>query len=264
MKKPVFLFCFMLLNVLLYSQNYNLVWEDQFNKNKLNLDIWQIEKGNGCPDLCGWGNNEIQHYSENNLSIENGFLTITALKSADENNIVTSAKIQTLLDKSIKYGKVEVRAKLPSGKGTWPAIWMLPSDWNYGGWPKSGEIDIMEHVGYAPNKIYGTVHTEAFNHIKGTQVGDSTIVSDAEKNFHVYGIEWTEEKIDFFVDDLVYFSFNNTPEFKSQEWPFDKPFYLIINLAIGGNWGGKHGINQNIYPAQFVIDYVKVYQKNIQ
>ncbi len=158
------------------------------------------------------------------------------------------------------YGKVEVRAKVASGRGIWPAIWMLPTDWEYGGWPRSGEIDIMEHVGYEPDSIYTTVHTETFNHIKNTQIGSATYLPDCETDFKVYGIEWDEEKIDFFIDDQKVFTFTNSGK-GVDEWPFDQKFHLILNVAVGGNWGGVKGVDNEMFPASMQIDYVRVYQK---
>ncbi len=136
---------------------------------------------------------------------------------------------------------------------------MLPTDWEYGGWPESGEIDIMEHVGYDPDSIHTTVHTGAFNHGIGTQKGKATYVPDCEEAFYVYAIEWNEEKIDFFIDDKLVFTFNNTKG-GAPEWPFDKRFYLILNVAVGGNWGGLHGVDDSIFPATMRVDYVRIYQ----
>lgn len=258
MKKPLFLFFSLLCFVAsLNAQDFELVWEDNFEGNTVDLTKWKLDTGNGCPDLCGWGNNEKQHYKAENAKIEDGNLVITATKTS---NHYTSAKLISQAQGELTYGRIEVRAKLPKGKGLWPAIWMLPVDWDYGGWPKSGEIDIMEHVGYAPNKVFGTVHTEAFNHTKGTQQGDSILVNDLSTAFHTFAIEWSESQIDFFVNDSKYFTFQNQEGYTSAEWPFDKPFQLILNLAVGGNWGGKYGINDAVFPQQFVIDYVRFYQ----
>ena len=149
---------------------------------------------------------------------------------------------------------------LAKGKGTWSAIWMLPTDWKYGNWPKSGEIDIMEHVGYEPDSIYGTVHTQSFNHSIGTQVGKALKVADVYNTYHVYAMEWFEDRIDLFIDDQKYFTFNKSKN-GINEWPFDQDFHLMMNLAIGGNWGGKMGIDETIFPATMKIDYVRIFQK---
>lgn len=144
--------------------------------------------------------------------------------------------------------------------GTWPAIWMLPTDWEYGGWPSSGEIDIMEHVGYQPNVVHGTVHTEAFNHTIGSQVGNNVTIPTAISDYHIYAIEWYEDRIDFYIDDNKYFFFKDQNK-SYREWPFDKRFHLIMNIAFGGNWGGAEGIDNSIFPVQMDIEYVRVYEK---
>jgi len=154
---------------------------------------------------------------------------------------------------------MEVRAKLPAGLGTWPAIWMLPTENKYGGWPNSGEIDVMEHVGYAKDSIYGTIHTDAYNHIKGTHKIGEIYVPDAESAFHTYAINWTPEKMEWYIDNVMYHSVKNEG-LTSAEWPFDQQFHLILNLAVGGNWGGKHGVAEDIWPQKMLVDYVRVYE----
>ncbi len=241
------------------------IWADEFDYNGFpDSTKWGYDVGDGCPNLCGWGNNEKQYYTserKENVRVENGKLIIQAHKEDFETRVYTSTKLISKNKGDWKYGRIEISAKLPSGVGTWPAIWMLPTDWEYGGWPKSGEIDIMEHVGYNPDSVFGTVHTYAFNHMEGTQKGGALPILDAEKEFHLYAIEWTEDKIDFFIDDQMYFTFENERKTFS-EYPFDKRFYLILNLAVGGNWGGREGIDDSIFPQQMEIDYVRVYDIN--
>lgn len=243
---------------------YVLVWSDEFDGEGLpDPTRWSYDAGDGCPDRCGWGNNELQYYTverRRNARLENGRLIIEAHREAYESRDFTSARLVTKEKGDWRYGRVEVRAKLPSGRGTWPAIWMLPTDRAYGGWPVSGEIDIMEHVGYAPDTIYGTVHTEAFNHTKGTQKGGTIAVSDCESEFHVYAVEWSAEKIDFLVDDWRYFTFEQEGN-GYEGWPFDKRFHLILNIAVGGNWGGSQGVDDSIWPQRMEVDYVRVYQE---
>lgn len=246
------------------NTDYQLVWADEFNYQGLpDTTKWTYDVGDGCPDLCGWGNNELQYYTEDrskNARVENGYLTIEVHKESFKTREYTSARLLTRGKQTWQYGRFEIRAKLPSGTGTWPAIWMLPEEWSYGGWPSSGEIDIMEHVGYEPNFIYGSVHTNAYNHIEGTQATDTLKVPDAESTFHTYTIEWTPEKILWFVDDKHYASFEN--ENKSyKEWPFDQAFHLILNIAVGGNWGGIKGVDDSIWPQKMIVDFVRVYQK---
>lgn len=237
-----------------------LVWSDEFNDNGIpNRERWNLYVGNGCPQNCGFGNHELQYYTDDsqNVKVENGLLVITAKKQTKEDRNYTSAKITSKT--SFKYGRMEIRAKLPQGKGTWPALWMLPAESHYGGWPRSGEIDIMEHVGYNQNTVYGTVHTESFNHTKGTQLGDSLVVTTASSEFHEYAIEWREDRIEWFIDNEHYHTFNNTGK-NSDDWPFDRPFYLIFNIAVGGDWGGKYGVDDGIWPQSMEVDYVRVYE----
>ncbi|MGM0621940.1 MAG: family 16 glycosylhydrolase, partial [Bacteroidota bacterium] len=160
------------------------------------------------------------------------------------------------------YGRIEVKAKLPEGRGTWPAIWMLPTDWEYGGWPASGEIDIMEHVGYDFGTVHGTIHTEAYNHSIGTQLGKTVDVENVASQFHVYAIDWTEDEIVWYVDGEEYYRVEN-PDKTYKEWPFDKRFHLILNIAIGGDWGGAQGIDPELSEATMEIDYVRVYKKKV-
>jgi beta-glucanase (GH16 family)/glycerophosphoryl diester phosphodiesterase len=238
---------------------WKLIWSDEFNQDGLpDSSKWNYQTGGN-----GWGNNELQYYTEkdtNNVVIKNGILHITAIKQKTGKNLYTSARLTTKNKAGFKYGKIEARAKLPAGRGTWPAIWMLGENIDEAGWPAGGEIDIMEHVGYEKDTVRGTVHTEAYNHVKGTQKGAAVFISDPYGSFHVFSIEWTPGKIDFFMDGKMYYRFENEHKTK-KEWPFDQPFYLILNLAIGGNWGGKMGVDETIFPANFQIDYVRVFQK---
>lgn len=235
------------------------------------IPVWQDEfEGSGAPDAAkwsydvgghGWGNNELQYYrsGDANAKVANGILTIEARKETYEGRIYTSARMVTKGKGDFLYGRFEIRAKLPSGRGTWPAIWMLPTDPQYGNWPASGEIDIMEHVGYDPNRVHCTVHTADFNHTKGTQKGASLIVPTATTNFHVYRVDWTPAGIRGYIDDEKYFEFFNTSAGVSA-WPFDQKFHLLLNIAVGGNWGGLQGVDVNAFPTQMEVDYVRVYK----
>lgn len=249
-------------NVLIAQNGYELVWADEFDYTGLPDDKkWSYDVGDGCPNVCGWGNNELEYYTEKRLEnarVEDGHLIITAIKEKMGSKEYSSARLVTREKGDWTYGRIEVKAKLPSGIGTWPAIWMLSTDWSYGGWPESGEIDIMEHVGYEPDTIYGTVHTKAFNHSIGTQKGGNIKIDDSEEEFHVYAVEWSHSKIDFFVDDNKYFTFSK--EEGSDKWPFDKRFHLLLNIAVGGNWGGVKGVDESIFPQEMKVDYVRVYQ----
>lgn len=259
MRKPLLsVFISLLLFPLgLLAQNcYQLIWAEEFNYTGApDPKYWGYDQG-----AHGWGNNELQNYTNSldNARVENGKLIIRAVKQGSS---WTSARLVTRQKKDFLYGRVEVRAKIPTGRGTWPAIWMLPTQWAYGNWPDSGEIDIMEHVGYDPGVIHGTVHTKAYNHMIGTQVGQSIQIPTFASQFHVYAIEWTESKIDFFVDNQKYFTFQNDQAGNFATWPFNKAFHLILNIAIGGNWGGAQGIDPNLTEAIMEVDYVRVYSK---
>jgi beta-glucanase (GH16 family) len=209
----------------------------------------------------GWGNNELQYYTDDlsNASVANGILKITARKENKEGKAYTSARLVTKNKGDFLYGRFEIKAKLPTGKGTWPAIWMLPTDFAYGPWPKSGEIDIMEHVGYDQNNVHITVHTEAYNGAKGTQKGSSKVIPTASTEFHVYRVDWTPYSITGFIDDQKVFTFVNDGK-GYDTWPFDKRFHLLMNLAVGGNWGGAQGVDASVYPQSMDVDYVRVYK----
>ncbi len=242
------------------SLTYELVWSDEFDyEGAPDETKWGYDTGGS-----GWGNNELQYYTEGeNVTVADGVMTIEARKEDKGQREYTSTRLVSRGKGDWLYGKFEICAKLPKGKGTWPAIWMLPTDWKYGDWPASGEIDIMEHVGYDQNRIHGSVHTKSYYHSIGTQKTKSIMVDDVSEEFHVYALEWLPDKIIVSVDGEAYFEFEPTkyktnPTF--EEWPFDKRMHLLINFAVGGNWGGARGVDESIYPQEFVIDYVRVYQ----
>ncbi len=238
---------------------WKLKWSDEFDYTGLpDSTKWDYDVGGH-----GWGNNELQYYTRadtNNAVVRNGRLLITLRKQLKDTNHYTSARLISKHKGDWLYGRIEVKAKLPAGKGVWPAIWMLPTDWVYGGWPESGEIDIMEHVGFMPDSVFSSVHTQAFNHVIRTQKTMGLFYNDVYTNFHVYAIEWSGDGIDFFVDDKKFFRFVNTGK-GFTEWPFDKRFHLLVNIAFGGNWGGAKGIDSSITAASMEVDYVRVYQK---
>ncbi|MDP2889050.1 MAG: glycoside hydrolase family 16 protein [Bacteroidota bacterium] len=241
--------------------DYELVWSDEFNYSGLpDNKKWSYDTGGNA---SGWGNNEAQHYTADrlkNAEVKNGFLHITAVKEDFEEKKYTSARLITKGKGDWLYGKIEVRAKLPDGRGMWPAIWMLPTDWIYGGWPASGEIDIMENVGYDPYVIVGSAHTESYNHVKGTHKSGTINIADCYTEFHNYIVEWEAKEYRVYVDDKLYFTFKNeNTGYKA--WPFDKRFHLLLNVAVGGNWGGAQGIDDSIFPRTMTVDYVRVYQR---
>lgn len=245
------------------ASGMHLVWSDEFNYTGLpDTTHWGYDLGDGCPNVCGWGNNELQYYQANrkeNARVENGHLVIEARKEKAGTKDYTSARMVSKHKGDWTYGRMEICAKLPKGRGVWPAAWMLSTDWAYGDWPRSGEIDIMENVGYLPDSVYSSVHTKLFNHVKGTQVTKGLLCNTLSTDFHVYGLEWNSEKMDFYFDHQLLLTFKNNHG-GPDAWPFDRRFHLILNLAVGGNWGGKKGVDPGIWPQQMLVDYVRVYQ----
>ena len=265
-----------IFSLAIQAGDWKLVWSDEFDQN-------------GLPDPAKWSyeegfvrNRELQYYTagrRENARVVGGHLIIEAHKEqypnaryqADapegrwqqrrEHADYTSASLNTRAQASWTYGRIEVRAKLPGGRGTWPAIWMLGTNMNAVGWPACGEIDIMEYVGHDPGVVHANVHTRGYNHARGNGRGARTALPDAEKEFHVYAVEWTPEKLEFFVDEQKYFTLENDGK-GVDSWPFDAPQYLILNLAIGGAWGGQQGVDDAIFPQKFLIDYVRIYQRS--
>lgn len=245
------------------EEGRKLVWSDEFSTaGAPDTTRWNYDLGDGCPNVCGWGNNELEYYTNEskNVRIENDKLIIEAHKDSVGGKGFTSTRIVSKFKGDWRYGRIEVKAKLPKGKGTWPAIWMLSTDWKYGGWPASGEIDIMEHVGFDPGVVHGTIHTESYNHVKQTQKEGKISIADAQNTFHVYAIDWSENKMDFYVDEKLYHSVIKGTNDTFKEWPFDQKFHLIMNLAVGGFWGGQQGVDESIWPQKMEVDYVRVYQ----
>jgi beta-glucanase (GH16 family) len=245
------------------NRESRLVWSDEFDyAGAPDTTKWSYDLGDGCPQVCGWGNNELQFYTRDpkNVRVDRGRLIIEARREPMGGKAFTSARIVSRGKGDWRYARIEVRAKLPRGRGTWPAIWMLPTDRKYGGWPASGEIDIMEHVGYDPCVIHGTIHTEKYNHIKQTQLEGTMRAPRCQDEFHTYAITWRRNHIDFFVDREKYFSVTRNPEDDFRGWPFDQRFHLIMNIAVGGNWGGLEGVDEAIWPQRMEIDYVRVYR----
>jgi beta-glucanase (GH16 family) len=234
-------------------EGYSLVWNDEFNtKNFLPDHEWRFETGK-----TGWGNNELQNYvaglgADAAARVEEGILKITAKERGDE---VISARINTR--RSWLYGYFEARLKIPQGKGTWPAFWMLPE--NFVLFPDDGEIDIMEAVGYDPGWVHVGIHSRTYTGATGKNARKKTPTAQSE--FHVYAVEWTPDFIRGYVDNELYFEFLNDHEGNKDTWPFNKPFYLKLNLAWGVNWGGYECIDESCLPAVYEIDYVRVYQK---
>ena len=245
------------------KEGWALVWNDEFDGPALNLEKWSYEIGGH-----GWGNNELQYYSDDDSTafIQDGKLVIRAdlvpqgTGSADNLRYFSSARLRTSGKGDWRYGRIEVKAKLALGQGIWPAIWMLPTDWMYGGWPESGEIDIMEHVGYDPGRVHGSIHTGSYNHKINTQRGGSKLLDKISSKFYVYAIEWYEDRIDFLIDDAKYFSFQNDGKNDFNTWPFNQRFHLLINIAVGGDWPGSPDETTQ-FPTEMEVEYVRVYEK---
>ncbi len=237
------------------APEWKLTWSDEFDRP-------------GRPDPAKWGyevgyirNKEEQYYTKDrpeNARIEGGKLVIEARKDNFEGKPITAASLNTAGKREFLYGKFEVRAKLPKGRGTWPAIWFLGTNIREVGWPRCGELDLMEHVGFDPNKVHFNIHTEAYNHVKGTGKG-AAVDFPTPEDWHVYGMEWYPDRVDFFLDGKKTFTYAKEKDDVSV-WPFAKPHYLLINLAIGGGWGGQKGVDPEIFPARYEIDYVRYYE----
>jgi len=239
---------------------YDLVWEDKFNGNgAVDPTKWTaVEKGGGHY------NDELQYYSNRtkNAWVSDGTLKIRALREDYKDHKYTSAKLETKV--AWTYGKFHVKARLNQGsaRGTWPALWMMPKDKVYGYWPHSGEIDIMEHVGYQPGKVHATVHTEAYNHRLKNQKGGHTRVNQNE--WHTYKVDWKPDSIAFSIDDRGPYNVFRKESDSSAKWPLNKDFYLILNMAVGGSWGGVQGVDEWSFKGNgqiMEVDWVKVYQK---
>jgi beta-glucanase (GH16 family) len=279
MKPLIGMWLLLCVSPMAVAGEWKLVWSDEFDRP-------------GLPDPAKWNyetgyiaNHERQYYTRDrreNARVEGGRLIIEARKEqypipdsdrtsgpddrgrrppTGRSAEYTSARLVTRGKAAWTYGRIEVRAQLPSGRGTWPAIWTLGTDIGQAGWPRCGEIDIMEFVGYDPGVIHANVHTAKYNHVKKTNKGDQITVADASEAFHDYAIEWDAQKIDFFVDGRKYFTFRNEKSGRDA-WPYDREQFVILNLAIGGDWGGQKGIDDRIFPQRFVVDYVRVYQRS--
>ncbi len=239
-------------------EGYHLVWHDEFDSgSELNADDWTHEV-----QRQGWVNNELQNYVNHRTpegrlvtSISDGHLRITALK---ENGKVYSGRVYAKVKEGWTYGYIEASIKLPKGKGTWPAFWMMPV--NFRSWPADGEIDIMEEVGANPNYVSSSLHANAHVHTNNTQVTHEMYLAGAEDDFHTYAIEWTAKNITTYVDGKQQLSYDNRG-LGRDDWPYDDPFYVILNLAWGGDWGGYRGIDENALPCTMEVDYVRVFQK---
>ena len=245
------------------------VWSDEFDGDELDMSKWNILRWRP-----GWVNNEEQAYTnrDTNVFLQDGNLVIQGLiepnyYDTDYNGNqytanYTSGRVNTDDNFSWTYGRFDIRAKLPSGKGSWPAIWMLGESITSIGWPDCGEIDIMEHVGFDDGNIHGSIHTKDYNHIMNTQRSGSMTVSSATESFHVYSLEWSPSYLRFLIDDSPFFFVYNDSNGDEAKWPFDSPHYMILNLAIGGDWGGVQGIEPSSFPMRMLVDHVRVSKRS--
>jgi len=256
------------------AADWKLVWADEFDSA-------------GAPDQTKWDyergfirNRELQYYTDRpaNVRVEDGALVLEARRerlanAADDPKApnekwqaarpfaeYTSACVITRGKASWRHARVEVRAKVPTGRGLWPAIWMLGVNIPKVGWPACGEIDIMENVGFDPDKIHANIHVTKYNHARGTGRGASLRVPRPHEDFHVYAVEWDAARMDFFVDEQKYFTYSNEGT-GADVWPFDGEFYLLLNVAVGGSWGGAKGVDESAFPQRMLVDYVRVYQR---
>ncbi len=244
----------------LADTEWKLVWSDEFDYEGVpDPSRWDYEKG-------FIRNDELQYYTDRpeNVRVDGNHLIIEARQDSavvgGEMREITSASVTTRGKQSWQYGKVDISAKLPSGLGTWPALWMLGDNISTVSWPLCGEIDIMENVGYNADTVFTTVHTETYNHTRDTQKIDGTYLPTGDTEFHTYGIEWNAEQINFLIDDARVFTVTKKAGDGVEEWPFDQPFFLLMNFAFGGAWGGVQGVDKSVLPQQYFIDYVRVYQ----
>jgi beta-glucanase (GH16 family) len=238
-----------------YGFEATAAWSDEFNTDGApDATKWTYDVGGS-----GWGNNELEYYTNttNNAVIKDGILTITAKKESMSGMSYTSSRMVSKNGSDMLYGRIEVKAKLPAGRGTWPAIWMLPNDYAYGAWPNSGEIDIMEHVGYDPNKVHFSVHNQTY--FGGNSKTSTLEMPTALTDYHIYRCDWTPASIKGYYDDKLVFTYTNDGK-GSATWPYDKPYHMLLNLAIGGNWGGIQGVDDSIFPVAMQVDYLRFYK----
>ena len=242
--------------------NMTLVWNDEFDGQVLDSDIWSYDIGDGCPNLCGWGNNELEYYREQNVRVDDGRLTIEAREETFGGRFYTSGKIVTRGKQALKFGRVDIRATLPKGQGLWPALWMLGTNQPSVGWPQCGEIDIMEMKGGDGNE--NRVSANVFYSIPSTTwpvdqpkiyTLDEGIFAD---EFHVFSIIWDDQQIRWYVDDVEFHSFSITQADRDE---FQKPFYFIMNVAVGGDFPGSPD-NTTVFPTRMQVDYIRVFQDN--
>ncbi len=240
-----------------------LVWSDEFDSAQLDPESWFFEEGDGSQyGIPGWGNNELQWYLPDSAHLENGNLIITAREEASNGMNYTSARINTRDRFAFRYGRIEARVRLPGGQGIWPAFWMLPQDNAYGGWAASGELDVLEAVNLGVNgnnSVYGTIHYGGEWPNNTFTGGEYVVATDATGEFHIYAVEWDPTEIRWYVDDVMYQMQNSWSSTGAAfPAPFDDEFYILFNVAVGGNWPGPPNAS-TVFPVTMEVDYVRVY-----
>ncbi|MFN8375385.1 MAG: glycoside hydrolase family 16 protein [Anaerolineae bacterium] len=235
-------------------EGYSLVWHDEFEGDTIDEDNWTYDLGAG-----GWGNGEAEYYTDRpeNARVEDGMLVIEARQERYEESYYTSARLKTQGLQEFQYGRVEARLRVPAGRGLWPAFWMLGSNFQQVGWPDCGEIDIMEYIGREPDLILGTMHGPGYSGALGLSTWNRQEYDIAD-DFHTFAIEWDEDQITWFYDDVAYSTYTRS-DVGEREWVFDQPFFIILNLALGGQLSGPIGLD-TVFPAQYLVDYVRVFQ----
>jgi beta-glucanase (GH16 family) len=230
-------------------------WSDEFDYTGTpDTSKWTYDLGTNN----GWGNSELENYTNapSNVSVANGILTITARKESVGGANYTSSRMVSKGAGSMLYGRIEVKAKLPSGRGTWPAIWMLPDTYAYGAWPNSGEVDIMEMVGYAPDTVHFSTHNQL--HYGGNSETSTYVMAGASTGFHLFREDWTPYAVRGYYDNNLVFTYVNDGK-GSASWPYDQKFHLLMNIAVGGSWGGIKGVDDSAFPTSMQVDYVHFY-----
>lgn len=239
---------------------YTLVWSDEFNGTSLDANIWVNETGDGCPALCAWGNNEQQYYTAppNNLFFQDGKMLIEAKSEAYGGKNYTSARIKTQGKKAFQFGRIDIRAILPKGKGIWPAFWLMPQDNVFGGWPRSGEIDMMEYIGSEISRVLGTVHFGPGPNSTYISRNYNLPSGNFNDGFHVFSLEWKTDEIKWYVDNVL-FSTIKKADLGGNNYPFNEKFYMIMNLAVGGNLPGPVDATTT-FPQWLIVDYIRLFQ----
>jgi beta-glucanase (GH16 family) len=242
---------------------FTLEWSDEFSGAQVNTADWGFDLGDGCPNVCGWGNNELEWYTntKNNVFVTDGKLVIEAQKENAGGKNYTSTRMKTQGKRNFQYGRIDIRAKLPIGKGIWPALWMLGEDITTVGWPACGEIDIMEYLGHNPDRVYGTGHWGSSFAAHQYQSDSITVSGNLfSKEFNVFSVVWEQDKITWLMNDQPYHEL--TPATTGlPDYAFNKPFFFIFNVAVGGNWPGNPDATTT-FPQRMIVDYVRVFKKD--